>query len=146
MTDVGEWDSTLAMWYLFWFSIPLVALTIKIAINALPEKTTVLYQDVEVPVYKTNTVYKTKTKEKIVYRDKPKTVYKDRIVYRDRPQPKSTPKKEEIVDPAIKSDVVGGLKGLGVKKKDAVKIILNLCSKKKYTDSETLLRDCLSSL
>ncbi len=130
MTDVGEWDSTLAMWYLFWFSIPLVALIIKIVINALPEKTTVLYRDVEVPVYKTKT----------------KTVYKDRIVYRDRPQPKPTPKKEEVVDPVIKSDVVGGLQVLGVKKKDGEKIVLKLCSKKKYTDSETLLRDCLSSL
>lgn len=139
MVNTGTWNSNIAMLYFTIFMIPFFLLLVKWIFEAMPD-TTIVHVDkiiekekiVEVPVYKTKTV------EKIVYRD--------RVVK----QNKSTPEKKPIANPATststKNDVISGLFGLGIKKSDAKNLVKSLCNNKTYSNADTLMRDCLARL
>lgn len=130
MKNVGEWNSNIAMFYLFLFMIPLILLFFRWLVLAFGEITK--YVVVEKPVYK--------TVEKVVYKEKP--VYKEKIVYRDKP----AIKKDKTDKNLFIDDVVSSLVGLGVNKKQAKILTSNLCEKKKYINAESLLMDCLKYL
>jgi Holliday junction resolvasome RuvABC DNA-binding subunit len=139
MVNTGTWNSNIAMLYFAIFMLPFFLLLVKWIFEAMPD-TTIVHVDkiiekekiVEVPVYKTKTV------EKIVYRD--------RVVK----QNKSTPEKKPIANPATststKNDVISGLFGLGIKKSDAKNLVKSLCNNKTYSNADTLMRDCLTRL
>ena len=81
-------------------------------------------------------------KDRIVYRDK--VVYRDRPVKKTKPSPKKQPQTQPQTDPNIVKEVIAGLKSLGFSASDAKKTIADLCSQKVYTNSESLLTDCIS--
>ena len=124
-----DWNETQCL--VFWFFFPFLGLvavrvisTMYEIIDALPNKTQ--YIPVE--------------RERIVYRDRPVTV--ERIVYRDRPVSPNKPKQNK----QIVNDVVSGLAGLGLKKKEAKALVSKLCDKKHYQDAKQLLEDCIATL
>lgn len=146
MHNTGTWNSDLALFYLIVFLTPLWLKMIFWTISAFGANTKIIRIEKEVPV--------------------PVNVYKDRVVYRDRtpkPAAKPAPKKEVKVvkvvkevpiaiakkpatDVSIMSDVISGLKTLGVHKSQGKELVEKLCKNKKYTTAEDLLQDCISQI
>lgn len=132
MTNAGEWNSNVAMFYLIIFCIPLFLMVLKWVFEAIPDQIHVnevveVEKIVEVPVYQTKVV------EKIVYRDRPA-------------KKKKSQNAKPVANNAIKMDVVSGLVGLGFNKSNANTIVSQLISQKNYTNSDSLMRDCLAKL
>lgn len=132
MTNAGEWNSNVAMLYLIIFCIPLFLMVLKWVFEAIPDQIHVnevveVEKIVEVPVYQTKFV------EKVVYRDRPA-------------KKKKSPNAKPIANNSVKTDVVAGLVGLGFNKSKANTIVSQLISQKNYTNSDSLMRDCLAKL
>lgn len=132
MTNAGEWNSNVAMLYLIIFCIPLFLMVLKWVFEAIPDQIHVnevveVEKIVEVPVYQTKVV--------------------EKVVYRDRPAKKKKSKNTKpVANNSIKTDVVSGLVGLGFNKSKANTIVSQLISQKNYTNSDSLMRDCLAKL
>lgn len=144
MHNTGTWNSDLALFYLIVFLTPLWLKMIFWTISAFGANTKIIRIEKEVHV--------------------PVNVYKDRVVYRDRtpkPAAKPAPNKEVKVakvvkevpvakkpatDVSIISDVISGLKTLGVHKSQGKELVEKLCGNKKYTTAEDLLQDCISQI
>ena len=138
MENVGQWNSNVALFYLFLFLLPCLLKILGWIIEAMPS--TVQYVPVEVE----KTVYK----DRPVYKDR--TIYKEKVVYKNRstPKKKQTPKQKDekpAVCPYIDT-VASTLVSLGCKKKEAKVIVSQVASQKTYKDDESLLKDCLAKL
>lgn len=150
MHNTGTWNSDLALFYLIVFLTPLWLKMIFWTISAFGANTKIIRIEKEVPV--------------------PVNVYKNRIVYRDRPSKpvakpvvKTDSKKKDIkavkvvvkeapiikknvTDISIMSDVVSGLKTLGVHKSQGRELVEKLCKSKQYSTAEDLLQDCIAHI
>lgn len=144
MHNTGTWNSDLALFYLIVFLTPLWLKMIFWTISAFGANTKVIRIEKEIPV--------------------PVNVYKDRVIYRDRPSKpvaKPAPKKEakvvkmvkevptarkNVTDSSVMSDVISGLKTLGVHKSQGRELVEKLCKNKQYNTAEDLLQDCIAHI
>lgn len=147
MQNMGTWNSDMAMIYLALFLFPLVMLILREIVAIWPQpKTITKVKYVQLPA---QTVYKTKTETKIVYK---KTQGKNASNFRKRKPRK--PKEKGIEFTKIKTkpsylapvqkDAMGALVSIGMKKTDAKSLVTSKFDPAKHATFESLFRDCMS--
>jgi len=139
MRNTGTWDSTLALIYFIAFTMPIWLMILREIFKLFLPVEVEVVRVVEKPV----TVYKTRT----IYKDREKPV---KVVYRDREpikkQDQHSPKPDNKTEKFFISEVSSCLTKMGLSKKDAKKLTLNIAKSKVYKSSEDLLQDCLAKI
>ena len=141
MTNAGTFDGTIGFWVVLCLMLPIAfALLARVVwgLVACVEAVMPLTQKILIQP------------QKIVYRDREKVVYQERPkpTKRKSPKPTKTTASETTIttDSQIITDATDALKVLGFNATDIKRAIKNLCTAKDYSDTESLLSDCLREL
>lgn len=138
MQNMGTWNSTMALVFFCCFAFPFCLLILSEIVSKLPRpKTITQIEYVQLPP---QTVYKTKTETKIVYKNS--NCKKSPKNYRRKPKKRITKPKPSYISP-IQTDAMRALVSIGLKKTDAKSLVNAKFDPSRHSNFEDLFRDCM---